>query len=292
MSFESFINYISFEKRMSKHTISAYETDLGQFQAYLKDSYEIDFLKVDSAVIRSWMAYLLKEGVSERSVNRKITTIRSFYKYLLKNNKVSVNPVGLITTLKTPKRLPTYIRQDEIDRLLAGDFFESSFKGLRDKLIIFFLFSTGIRLGELINIQKNDIIGDSVKVLGKRNKERVIPLTRSLNNLINEYLKYYTSEFRDLNSYLLVTDKGVKLYEKFVFRKVKYYLGQVTTQTKLSPHVLRHTFATQMLRNGADLNAIKELLGHSDLSATQIYTHNSVEELKKVYKQAHPRSGG
>lgn len=288
---DSFINYLTNEKRYSIHTITSYKLDLAQFLEFLEVKYDSDLLSANKDFIRSWVVYLLGTGVSERTVNRKISTLRSFYKYLVRHNFVKHNPVDTLVALKTPNRLPSYIRQVELDKLLEDDIFEFSFKGFRDKCILFILFTTGIRLSELINVKDKDLSSDSIKVLGKRNKERIIPISTSVKELIAKYINYRAIEFDALNGYLLLTDKGDKLYEKFVFRKVKYYLSLVTTQKKKSPHVLRHTFATQMLNSGADLNAIKDLLGHSDLSATQVYTHNSVEKLKRIYKQAHPRSG-
>lgn len=288
---DSFINYLTNEKRYSIHTITSYKLDLAQFLEFLEVKYDSDLLSANKDFIRSWVVYLLDTGVSERTVNRKISTLRSFYKYLVRHNFVKHNPVDTLVALKTPNRLPSYIRQVELDKLLEDDIFEFSFKGFRDKCILFILFTTGIRLSELINVKDKDLSSDSIKVLGKRNKERIIPISTSVKELIAKYINYRAIEFDALNGYLLLTDKGDKLYEKFVFRKVKYYLSLVTTQKKKSPHVLRHTFATQMLNSGADLNAIKDLLGHSDLSATQVYTHNSVEKLKRIYKQAHPRSG-
>ncbi len=291
MQLEAFIKYITYEKRFSKHTIVSYKVDLHQFLNFIDEAYEVEIFQVQTVMIRSWVASLLNSGISERTVNRKISSLRSFYKYLLRNKQVELNPVEAVSALKIAKRLPSYVRKSELDQLLSGDFFEDSFSGIRDKCILYLFFFTGIRLSELINIKDSDLSTNSLKVLGKRNKERIVPLPPALVQLLVHYREVRDAESHRRAEVLIVTDKGDKLYEKFVFRKVKHYLGLVTTQEKKSPHVLRHTFATQMLDNGADLNAIKEFLGHSDLSATQVYTHNSIEKLKVVYKQAHPRSG-
>jgi integrase/recombinase XerC len=291
MQLEAFIKYITYEKRFSKHTIVSYKVDLHQFLSFLDETYKVELFQVKTDMVRSWVASLLNSGISERTVNRKVSSLRSFFKYLLRNNLVELNPVETISALKTAKRLPSYVRKSELDQLLSEGFFEDSFFGIRDKCILYLFFFTGIRLSELINIKDADLSINSLKVLGKRNKERIVPLSPTLIRLLATYREVRDSENYQKVGFLLVTDKGDKLYEKFVFRKVKHYLSLITTQEKKSPHVLRHTFATQMLDNGADLNAIKELLGHSDLSATQVYTHNSIEKLKVVYKQAHPRSG-
>jgi integrase/recombinase XerC len=287
---ELFIEYLAFEKRFSKHTVKSYEIDLSQFSDYINKEYDIEFLEVKPEIVRSWVVYLLDKGIKERTVNRKISSLKSFYRFLIQQNYLVNSPLSQISILKTSKRLPSYIRQSEIDKLISEDFFEDSFKGVRDKCIVFILFSTGIRLSELINIKTSDISNGVVRVLGKRNKERDVPVSTNLINLIDCYISLREGVVKENCAFLLVTNKGDKLYEKFVFRTVKHYLGLVTTQKEKSPHVLRHTFATQMLNNGADLNAIKELLGHVDLTATQVYTHNSIEKLKGIYKQAHPRS--
>lgn len=287
---ELFIQYLAFEKRFSKHTVKSYEIDLNQFNNYIKSIYTVDFLEVSPDVIRSWIVFLLEKGIQERTVNRKLSSLKSFYKYLIQQGYLVNSPLSNISVLKRSKRLPSYIRQSEMDRLISEDFFEDDFKGVRDKCIVFILFSTGIRLSELITVKVSDVSNGVVRVLGKRNKERDVPVSANLLELIDYYRSLRWSVAKENCPFLLVTNKGDKLYEKFVFRTVKHYLGLVTTQKKKSPHILRHTFATQMLNNGAELNAIKELLGHVDLTATQVYTHNSIEKLKGIYKQAHPRS--
>jgi len=287
---ELFVQYLAFEKRFSKHTVKSYEIDLNQFSDYIKDSYKIDFLDVTPEVVRSWVVFLLEKEIKERTINRKLSSLKSFYKYLIQQGSLVDNPLSGISVLKTSKRLPSYVRQSEMDKLISEDIFENDFKGVRDKCIVFILFNTGIRLSELINVKATDVSNGVVRVLGKKNKERDVPISENMLELINHYCSLRSEVVKENCPFLLVTNKGDKLYEKFVFRVVKHYLGLVTTQKKKSPHVLRHTFATQMLNNGADLNAIKELLGHVDLTATQVYTHNSIEKLKGIYKQAHPRS--
>lgn len=289
---DSFFDYLKNERRFSVHTLKAYRKDLDQFSAFLA-SLETDFFNIDDKVARGWLVYLLEEGVGERSVNRKLSAIKSFYRFLIKQGAIDCSPLQSVKVLKTPKRTPSFVRKSEMDLLLLENVFEDNYEGLRDKLIIHLLYFTGMRLSELINLKESDVGEDVLKVLGKRSKERYIPLTKSLTGLIKKYKKAKETSgfYKENDFFLLLTDKGDKLYEKFVFRKVKYYLGLITTQKDKSPHVLRHTFATQMLNAGADLNAIKEILGHADLSATQVYTHNSIEKLKGIYKQAHPRSG-
>ncbi len=289
---ELFYSYLKNERRFSVHTLLAYKKDLTQYSEYLLRG-DSSIVGAEEREVRSWLVELLEEGIAERSVNRKLSAVKSLYRFLLQKGELEASPVQNIKVLKTAKRTPSFVRKNEMDRLLFDDVFEDGFVGVRDKTIIYLFYFTGMRLSELINLKESDVNSDTLKVIGKRNKERYIPLSESLIKMLNTYIISKRNEgFSDKNnSFLLVTDKGDKLYEKFVFRKVKYYLSLVTTQKDKSPHVLRHTFATQMLNAGADLNAIKEILGHSDLSATQVYTHNSIEKLKGIYKQAHPRSG-
>ena len=286
----SFLEYILFEKRFSKHTITAYANDLSQFLDYLLKNFEIDNVKeVNHPVIRSWIVQLMEAGVSPRSVNRKITTLKSFYKFLLRQEIVAENPMLKIQAPKTAKKLPVFVEKEKMDDLLDKIEFGADFEGLRDKLILELFYATGIRLTELVNLKQVDVNINQcyLKVLGKRNKERIVPFNTSVKELLIKYI----DEKGDLNTeYLFVGKKGKKLYDKLVYRLVNTYLSSVTTISKKSPHVLRHTFATHMLNNGADLNTIKELLGHENLSATQIYTHNTVEKLKNIHKQAHPKA--
>lgn len=285
-----FLDYLQKNKRYSVHTITAYKTDLSQLQVYLQVRYEMGVELANSEILRSWVVDLLENGTQNKSVNRKISSIKSFYKYMLREGVIDKNPTDKLISPKVSKPLPNFIREKEMDNLLDSFAFEDSFKGVRDRLILELLYSSGIRLSELIGVKLSDLnfAQQSMKVLGKRNKERIVPLHREVIATINCYLEQRQQVKNDEN--LLLTDSGKKMYPKFVYRKVNYYLGQVTTASKKSPHVLRHTFATHMLNNGADLNTIKEILGHANLSATEVYTHNTIEKLKNIYKQAHPRA--
>jgi len=284
-----FLEFIQFEKRFSSHTLVAYSNDLEQLLTYLKTTYEVtDISEVNHTIIRSWVVSLMEHKISPRTVNRKITTLKTFYKFLLRQNIVTENPMLKILSPKTSKRLPVFIEKDKMDNLLDDTVFGDDFEGQRNKLILELFYATGIRLSELINLKKTnvDICQCQIKVLGKRNKERIVPFSPDLKQQIEQFLVMKAN----LNDEFLFVDKnGKQLYEKFVYRIVNTYLSQITTLNKKSPHVLRHTFATHMLNNGADLNAIKELLGHANLSATQVYTHNTVEKLKNIHKQAHPK---
>ena len=290
--YQNFIQYLEFEKRYSPHTITAYQHDLEQFYAYLMNTYEIDKTKeIKHIHIRSWMVSLMEQSVTPRSVNRKISTLKSYYKFLLRQDVITENPMLKILLPKMPKRLPVFLPEDKMNQLLDIDFGEG-FIGKRDKLILELLYGTGIRLSELVNLKKKDVntYDSTIKVLEKRNKERIIPVHNSLVNLIVEYKEEIEKMSLNTEDHFFVTEKGDKVYPKLVYRIVNGYLGNVTTIDKKSPHVLRHTFATHMLNNGAELNAIKEILGHSSLSATQVYTHNTIEKLKHIYKQAHPKA--
>jgi integrase/recombinase XerC len=287
MSIYSFTDFLSLEKKYAAHTITAYP-DLKQFSCFLSKECSIH-LKVNNASfqnIRSWIVFLLENNLNPRSVNRKISVLKSYYKFLLQEGYISHNPMIKIVSPKTSKRLPSFVDKEDIQILLDKVEFENNYTGNRDRLIIEFFYVTGIRLSELIDIKIFDLDFNNnyVKVLGKRNKERLIPLSNimitKLQNFINE---------NNITGYLF-TNKGKKMYSKLVYRLVKKHIKLVSSIDNNSPHVLRHTFATHMLNNGADINAIKELLGHSNLNATQVYTHNSIEKLKSVYNQAHPRA--
>jgi integrase/recombinase XerC len=295
MPIQEFLKYLEFEKRYSSHTLKSYLVDLTQFSEFsIGHVGKFDPASIDHKLIRAWLVELVESGLSPRSANRKISTLKSFFGYLLSNGRIDKNPMLKIISPKIDKKLPSFVEKDHINHLL--DFWElkDTFRGWRDFLIIEIFYFTGIRLTELINLKVSDIHFHEMvlKVLGKRNKERLVPFTNALVMDIKRYLDLRKKELGSYEAadYLLVTDSGKKMYPVMVYRIVKSYLQLVTQVEKRSPHVLRHTFATHMLNNGADLNAIKELLGHSNLSATQVYTHNTFEKLKKVYKQAHPRA--
>ena len=289
---QNYLDYLLLVKRYSSHTVKAYRTDLKLFESYLKDTYSISIDKANHAMIRSWLVKELNKGNSARTVNRKITTLKSFYKYLFKEQKIKQNPTSRISYSKTSKKLPQFVGLSDMNELLDKLKFEENFSGFRDKLIIEVFYSTGIRLSELINIKSKDVdcLKSQIKVLGKRNKERLIPLTKELQKSIEGYMILRNKQKVIDRSYLFLTDSGKKLNPSMVYRKVNKILNNVTTLENKSPHVLRHTFATHMLNNGADLNVIKELLGHASLSATEVYTHNSIDQLKEIFKNTHPRA--
>jgi integrase/recombinase XerC len=289
---KSFIQYLLTEKRFSQHTVDAYSTDINQFAEYLEITFEIDDLhEVTDKMIRSWMVHLSDQGLLPRSINRKLSSLKSLYKFELKSGKIIVNPAANINGPKTKKRLPSFVEEKEMQFLFEKLDFEDSFKGFRDKLILDLFYQTGMRLSELRNIKVIDIDFSKkmLKVLGKRNKERLIPLHDHTLLLISNYILLRSKEVKSSQHFLILNNKGEQAGKKFVYRCVNSYLSKVTDNTKKSPHVIRHTFATHMLNRGADLNTIKELLGHANLAATQIYTHNSINKLKTVYKLAHPK---
>lgn len=292
MSITSFIQYITFERRYSGNTIKAYENDLGAYSEYLETTYDLQDLAISTHdMIRSWVVKLMDDGTSPRSVNRKISSLKSYYKYLRKEGLIENNPLNQIVNLKSSKRLPSYISQEDIIEVLDEPIQDENFKSLRDRLIIEILYSTGIRRSELINIKDNsvDYQRGVLKVRGKGNKERIIPLSKKLLEHIQKYIVNREKAINTTTEYLIVTNKGNQAYPEFILRKVKDGLSGMKN-IKKSPHILRHTFATHMLNNGADLNVIKELMGHADLSATQVYTHNTIKQLKSIYKKAHPRA--
>jgi len=289
---DRFLAYIQYEKRYSPHTVTAYRTDLDQFADFLSIQYNTaDFTGITHLMIRSWLVSLMERGNSPRSVNRKLTTVKSFYRFLQKEGLVNGNPVRKITPPKSAKRLPEFIETAKMGLLLDQMVSGEAYTDLRDRIILEMFYITGMRLSELISLQEKDVDfhNSTLKVLGKRNKERLIPFSQKFGSLLKNYLKEKQKKFGYIPS-LFLTDSGGRIYPKKVYLIVKKYLGNVTTLDKKSPHVLRHTFATHLLNNGADLNAVKELLGHANLSATQIYTHNTIEKLKEIYKQAHPRA--
>ncbi len=293
---EQFIEYLRCERRMSVHTLTAYRSDLDQFFSFVKEIYGIDVPgAVTSKQIRAWIVSLLEDNRhSARSVTRKMSALRSFYRYEVKLGHIAHNPLNQIQSPKYHTKLPEYVEQKDMEKLFPDNFFEQSFKGQQDRLIIELFYDTGIRLSELLNIRRYDIdlSANTIKIMGKRNKERLIPFGNKLHDIIMSYLEEYEKSIAvdNGNYFIFVAVNGNRLYPKAIYRTVRKYLDMVTTIDKRSPHVIRHTFATHMLNNGADLNAIKEILGHSSLAATQIYTHNSTEQLKSIYKQAHPRA--
>ena len=295
MFLERFIQYIKYEKRYSPHTVSAYESDLEQFFRFLNHPEESVShpAEISYAQIRNWMVHLMEDKTA-RSVNRKIATLRKYFKFLLRDGIITSNPASKIQSPKTVKHLPVVVEDEKLAAMLDNQqVFGDDFVGVRDKLVIEILFGTGVRLAELVGLKEDDIdfYSGTVKVLGKRNKERIIPINQELKHLLEKYLSLKKSEnFHNNSLTLIVTNKGMEAYPKFIYLIVQRYLSHISTQDKKSPHVLRHTFATSLLNRGADLNAIKELLGHANLSATQVYTHNSVERLKSIYKQAHPKA--
>jgi integrase/recombinase XerC len=289
ISQDEFLKYLQFEKRYSHHTLVAYTTDLSQFIQFITVEYQITELsEINHSIIRSWIVSLMEQKVTARSVNRKITTLKTYYKFLLRQQKVTQNPMLKVLSPKVSKRLPVFVEKEKMDALLDNTIVDDTFEGKRNKLIIELFYATGMRLSELINLKQTDVdmYASQLKVLGKRNKERIIPFSDALKHEIANYIE--AKPISD-TEYLFINKNGKKLYEKLVYRIVNSNLALITTANKKSPHVLRHTFATQMLNNGADLNAVKELLGHANLSATQVYTHNTVEKLKNIHKQAHPR---
>lgn len=287
-----FITYLQHEKRYSGHTITAYQNDLLQFQIFLADNLSLE--KVVRDDVRAWVVELVNDNVGAKTVSRKISTLKSFYKYLLRNKWIDVVPTIDIAIPKQKKELPHYIPVDEMNRLLSDVEFPKDFEGVRDHLILSLLYTTGIRSAELMGLTLNNVRfnDSSIKVLGKRNKERIIPLTLEV---VKEFKLFISLRNQlpasETHNYVFVTSKGQKIYYNLLYKIVNKYLSLVSKQSKTSPHVIRHSFATHMLNNGADLNGIKTILGHASLAATQIYTHNSIEKLKSIHNQAHPRGG-
>jgi len=291
---QSFHDYLQFEKKYSLHTVHAYVADLYFFQRFLKTNFDDENLvTVNYSMIRSWIVFLVDSGVENSSINRKIASLKSYYKFLLKIKEIESSPLLKHKALKTPKKIQIPFSENELDAVLNTIKFPDGFEGIRDRLIIDLFYTTGIRRAELIGLQLNnvDLVKDTIKVLGKRNKERILPVLPTVKEQIQKYLteRSLIELIKDNGSFFLMA-KGVKLNETFVYRLINYYLSTVSEKVKKSPHMLRHTFATHLLNNGADLNSVKELLGHSSLASTQVYTHNSLSELKKVYGNAHPRN--
>jgi integrase/recombinase XerC len=291
---QSFINYLKFEKRYSSHTLISYQTDLSDFFAYLHTQFgETSLKKINHSFVRSWLAGLKDKGLTSKSINRKISSLKSFFKYHLKIGTIEVTPMANVISPKVSKRLPVFVKEADAKNLVeALNQSTEDWKGLNAKMIITLFYETGMRLNELILLKETqiDFSRSQIKVLGKGNKERIIPVSKSTLAAIKNYQELKRKNFEAAGDFLLVTDKGKKLYSKYAYLLVTYYLGQASTLEKKSPHVLRHTFATHLMNNGADLNAVKELLGHSSLASTQVYTHNTIEKLKDVHKKAHPKA--
>ncbi len=290
---DAFAAYLKNERRYSPNTLSAYQSDVLQFFGFLQTQYQVEkYDEVSAQMVKSWVYNGIEEKLSPRSVNRKLTAVNTYYKYLLRSGYIEKNPLSTISGIKTAKRLYEWVEEKDMNTLLDFDVFDNSFAGKRDKLIIELLYGTGMRRAELIGLKAKDadIKARTIKVLGKRNKERIIPIPASLVYAIEEYMALRKIAGFEANENLILTDSGEQVYPMFVQRCVKQHIGAVSNISKTSPHVLRHTYATHLLNNGADINAIKELLGHASLAATQVYTHNSIERLKTIYKQAHPKS--
>lgn len=286
----SFLNYLRFEKRYSQHTLIAYQNDLGNFLHFLSQSFDSPLIKdINAAMIRSWLAVLKEDNITSKSINRKISTLKSFFKYLMKEDVIETTPMSIISTPKISKRLPVYVEEKDMQTLFKYVEFADDWNGETERLILQLFYNTGMRVSELINLKEKqvDFSYNHIKILGKGNKERIVPVNAKLSNKLFAYIKQKPIGAAEN---IFVNEKGKPLYAKQVYNLVKKNLALVTTVRKKSPHILRHSFATHLSNNGADLNAIKELLGHSSLAATQVYTHNSIEKLKAVFKKAHPKA--
>lgn len=309
MLIDSFLNYLRYERNYSNYTVEAYSKDLRQFREYVKEntdymfrpedeetgdkdnSFDMIVKNIDANIVRNWIIYLLEEKLSPVSVNRKLSSLKSFFKFLMKQGRVSANPLRLITGPKTKKPLPYFIKEKEMDLLLDGDGFGEDFEGVRDRLILEMLYDTGMRRSELVGIKNTDVDYEAmqIKVTGKRNKQRLIPIAEGLKNLVLAYTEVRNREISVVSEWLFIRQNGTQMTVSKLYSIVRKILSEIPTLAKRNPHVLRHSFATSMLNNGAELNAVKELLGHSSLASTSVYTHTTFEELKKVY-HAHPRA--
>ncbi len=287
-----FIEYLTFEKRFSVHSIKAYETDIDQYFKFISDTFHEEIENATHFQVRSWVVHLKEKALNHKTIHRKVSSISSLYKYLLRNKIVTSNPASKLKLPKIEKRLPQYFKNADLEGLINFNFSTiNDFSTYRDHLIVVLFFATGIRRSELINLETKNYQTVQIKVLGKRNKERIIPIPKETSLIIEQYISIMRNQdFSEISEFLFVSDKGKKMNDKYVYNVVTKYFNSVKTLSKKSPHVLRHTFATQMLNNGADLNSIKELLGHSSLAATQVYTHNPIEKIKNIYKSSHPRS--
>lgn len=289
---QSFLDYLKFEKRYSEHTIVSYKTDLEQFFSFLITRFDTPSIEqVTSGFIRSWLAELKSNKITSKSINRKISSLNSCFKFLIKHDVLQKTPMTTIVTPKVGKRLPAFVKQEDIKKLFEDIEFAEGWKGKTERLIILLFYNTGMRLSELVNLKESQVnfAYEQIKVLGKGNKERIIPLSKAVLKELENHIAGKPIRLEEVDN-VFVNKKGKPLYHKYVYLIVKNYLGKVTTIQKKSPHILRHTFATHLMNNGAELNAVKELLGHASLAATQIYTHNTIEKLKEVFKNAHPKA--
>jgi integrase/recombinase XerC len=291
---QDFLNYLRFQKRYSPHTSISYETDLTEFFQFLakEEMGELPLASVKAIYIRNWLASLKEAGRSAKTINRKISSLKSFFKFHLKKGVIAASPMVTIVSPKISKRLPQYVEQQQMDTLFNHVEFPDNWEGSTHRLILLLLYNTGMRRAELAGLRESqiDMGNNSLKVLGKGNKERIIPISSSLVNQLQQYMAAKRTQFETGNTeFLLLTGRGTPLYDRYIYKIVTQYLSMVTTIDKKSPHVLRHTFATHLTGNGADLNAVKELLGHSSLAATQVYTHNTIARLKDAHKKAHPK---
>ncbi len=293
MSVASFTTYLKLEKNYSDHTVNAYARDLEEFRAFCVSEFQLNQLEeAEYSVIRSWIVHLANKKLTNRSINRKVASLKAYYKFLLKIQSISTSPLGKHRALKSAKKLEIPFSETEMERIEMDLPFENSFEGFRDRLVIELFYTTGIRRAELIHLKMKDVDlpSRSIKVLGKRDKERILPLLEGTAELFESYLERRKGlENKKEETYVFLSKSGNKMYETLVYRIINGYFSKVSTKAKKSPHILRHTFATHLLNKGADLNAVKELLGHSSLASTQVYTHNSIAELKKIHAKAHPR---
>ncbi|MBP42727.1 MAG: integrase [Aequorivita sp.] len=295
MSFQPFVAYLQLEKKYSPHTVTAYLKDLEDFNGFASAEFQYaEIVGVNYSVVRSWIVSLVDSGISNRTVNRKISSLKTYYKFLLKTGQIEINPLAKHKALKTSKKIQVPFSEKEIGNVMEMFGEENDFEGLRNRLIVELFYSTGIRRAELINIKVTDVsfAQKTLKVLGKRNKERIVPILPTVLQSINDYLQQRSElgSIKDTDA-LFLTQKGVKIYETLVYRIINSYFSKASENVKKSPHILRHSFATHLLNEGADINSVKELLGHSSLASTQVYTQNSIAKLKEVYKNSHPRNG-
>lgn len=289
---QPFLDYLKFEKRYSRHTVRSYQDDLVQFLDFLQITFGgVEWKDVSASIVRSWMASQKEGGMTSRSIRRKISTLRSFFKYQVRTGALEISPVTQVTVPKMSKRLPGFVQETDMAQLLESIRFSEDWKGYNAKLLFNLFYATGMRLSELIQMQPGQVDHSKgqLRILGKGNKERIIPVSPQLIALVKEYEQEKKKQFEKADPYLLVTEKGKKMYPKYAYLIVNHYLSEIKTLEKKSPHILRHSFATHLTNHGASLNAVKELLGHSSLASTQVYTHNTIEKLKEVYKKAHPK---